>query len=38
MHMRRDLAFAIESTNWDMFSRWEVRRDRRAGYLGDVDW
>jgi hypothetical protein len=38
MHLRRDLAFAIESTNWDMFSRWEVRPDRRAGYLGDVDW
>jgi hypothetical protein len=38
MHLRRDPAFAIESTNWDTFSRWEVRPDRRAGYLGDVDW
>jgi hypothetical protein len=38
MHLRRDPAFDIESTNWDMFSRWEVRPDRRAGYLGDVDW
>jgi hypothetical protein len=38
MHLRRDPAFAIESTNWDTFSRWEVRLDRRAGYLGDVDW
>jgi hypothetical protein len=38
MHLRRDPAFAIESTNWDTFSRWEVRPDRRAGYLGDIDW
>jgi hypothetical protein len=38
MHLRRDPAFAIESTNWDTFSRWEVHPDRRASYLGDVDW
>jgi hypothetical protein len=38
MHMRRDPTFDIESTNWDTFSRREVRPDRRAGYLGDVDW
>jgi hypothetical protein len=38
MHLRRDPAFAIKSTNWDTFSRWEVRPDRRAGYLGNVDW
>jgi hypothetical protein len=38
MHLQRDPAFAIESTNWDTFSRWEVRPDRCAGYLGDVDW
>jgi hypothetical protein len=37
MHLRRNPAFAIESTNWDTFSRWEVRPDRRADYLGDVD-
>jgi hypothetical protein len=28
----------IESLNWDTFSRWEARPDRRAGYLGNVDW
>jgi hypothetical protein len=38
MHLRRDPAFAIKSTNWDTFSRWEVRPDRCADYLGDVDW
>jgi hypothetical protein len=38
MHLHRDPAFAIESTNWDTFSQWEVRPDRPAGYLGDVDW
>jgi hypothetical protein len=38
MHLRRDPTFAIESTNWDTFSQWEVRPDRTAGYLGDVDW
>jgi hypothetical protein len=37
MHLRRDPAFAIKSTNWDTFSRWKVRPDRRAGYLGDLD-
>jgi hypothetical protein len=38
MHLRHDPAFAIESTNCDTFSRWEVRPDRRTGYLSDVDW
>jgi hypothetical protein len=38
MHLCRDPAFDIESTNWDAFSRWEVRPHRRAGYLGNVDW
>jgi hypothetical protein len=38
MHLQHDLAFDIGSLNWDTFSRWEVRPDRRAGYLGDVDW
>jgi hypothetical protein len=38
MHLHRDPAFAIESTNWGTFSRWEVRPDRRVGYLGDIDW
>jgi hypothetical protein len=38
MQLCRDPPFAIESTNWDTFSRWEVRPDRHAGYLGDVDW
>jgi hypothetical protein len=38
MHLRRDPAFAIESTNWDTFSCWEVRPDRHTGYLSDVDW
>jgi hypothetical protein len=38
MHLWRDPAFAIESTNWDTFSHWEMCPDRRAGYLGDVDW
>jgi hypothetical protein len=37
MHLRRDPAFDIESLNWDTFSQWEVRPDRLAGYLSDVD-
>jgi hypothetical protein len=37
MHMCRDPAFDIKSLNWDMFSRWEVRPNRRASYLDDVD-
>jgi hypothetical protein len=38
MHLRRDPAFDIGSLNWDTFSRWEVRPDRRVSYLGDTDW
>jgi hypothetical protein len=38
MHLRCDPAFDIGYLNWDTFSRWEVRPDRRVGYLGDVDW
>jgi hypothetical protein len=37
MHLRHDPAFDIGSPNWDTFSRWELRPDRRAGYLGDAD-
>jgi hypothetical protein len=36
--MRRDSAFDIMSPNWDTFSRWEYRPERRVGYLGDADW
>jgi hypothetical protein len=38
MHLRRDPAFDIASPNWDTFSRWELRPDRHASYLGDDDW
>jgi hypothetical protein len=38
MHLRCDPTFDIGSPNWDSFSRWELRPDRRAGYLGDADW
>jgi hypothetical protein len=38
MHLRRDPAFNIGSSAWDTFSRWELRTDRRADYLGDADW
>jgi hypothetical protein len=38
MHLRRDPAVDIRSANWDTFSQWELRPDRRAGYLGDADW
>jgi hypothetical protein len=38
MDLRRDPAFDIASPNWDTFSRWELRPDRHAGYLGDADW
>jgi hypothetical protein len=39
MHLRRDdPAFDIGSSAWDTFSRWELRPDRRAGYLGDAEW
>jgi hypothetical protein len=31
MHLRCDPAFDIESLNWDTFSWWKVRPDRRAG-------
>jgi hypothetical protein len=36
--LRCDPAFNIASPNWDTFSRWELRPDRRAGYLGEADW
>jgi hypothetical protein len=38
MHLRRDPAFNIRSPNWDTFSRWELRPDRRVGYLDDAYW
>jgi hypothetical protein len=38
MHLWRGPAFDIASPNWDTFSRWELRLDRRVGYLGDTDW
>jgi hypothetical protein len=38
MHLRRDPVFDIGSPNWDTFSRWELRLDRRASYLSDANW
>jgi hypothetical protein len=38
MDLRRDPAFVIASPKWDTFSAWEWRPERRASYLGDVDW
>jgi hypothetical protein len=38
MHLRHDPAFHIGSLNWDTFSWWDVRPDRRAGYLSDTNW
>jgi hypothetical protein len=36
--LRRDPAFAIESSAWDTFGRWEWNTEQRADYLGDTDW
>jgi hypothetical protein len=34
---RRDPAFAIGSSAWDTFGRWEWNAERHAAYLGDID-
>jgi hypothetical protein len=38
MALRRDPYFTIVFPNWDTFSQWEWRPDRRASYLGDANW